>query len=62
MDLMGKERGFAPAERGEVPRRGDLYFLSHPGTDDVFSGYGLVAREGFKDYLVGVRALSFSGG
>jgi len=54
MSPMRKEREFSPAERGEVPKRGDLYFLSHPGTDDVFSGYGLVAREGFKDYLVGV--------
>jgi hypothetical protein len=54
MDLMGKEREFSPAERGEIPKRGGLYLLSHPGTEEVFSGYGLVVRDGFKDYLVGV--------
>lgn len=54
MSLMRKERGFFAAEAAEIPKRGDLYFLSHPGTENVFSGYGLVAREGFKDYLVGV--------
>lgn len=38
----------------EVVGRGDLYFLWHPGTEDVFSGYGLVAKEAYRDYLVGV--------
>ncbi len=41
-------------ETKEVPKRGELYFLWHPGTEDIFSGYGLVAKEGFKDYLVGL--------
>jgi hypothetical protein len=43
-----------PKEAKEIPHRGELYFLWHPGTGDVFSGYGLVAREGFKDYLAGI--------
>ena len=51
---MAKETELRSSEIGEIPKRGDLYFLSHPGTGNVFSGYGLVAREGFKDYLVGV--------
>jgi hypothetical protein len=46
---------FSPwAETKEIPERGELYFLWHPGTEDVSSGYGLVAKEGFKDHLVGI--------
>lgn len=41
-------------EAKEAPQRGDLYFLWHPCTEYVFSGYGLIAREGFKDHLVGI--------
>jgi hypothetical protein len=51
-----RDRGFAARsmEAREIPQRGQLYFLWHPGTRDVFSGYGLVAREGFQDHLVGI--------
>ena len=34
--------------------RGDLYFLWHPGTNFVFSGYGLTTKAGQKDLLVGL--------
>ena len=43
-----------PKEAKEIPQRGELYFLWHSGTEDVYSGYGLVVREGFKDYLFGI--------
>lgn len=51
-----RDRGrFAPfREAKETPQAGDLYFLWHPGTEDVFSGYGLVTKEGFYDRLVGI--------
>lgn len=40
--------------RKEVIERGELYFLWHPMTSDIFSGYGLTMQEGRKDHLVGV--------
>ena len=40
--------------RKEVINRGDLFFLSHSGTNDIFSGYGLAAQSGRNDWLVGV--------
>lgn len=43
-----------PAEAKEIPQRGDLHFLWHPGTVNVFSGYGLVASKGIKESLVGI--------
>lgn len=45
-----RNRGRFPpwAETKEIPKRGKLYFLWHSGTEDVFSGYGLVAKEGFR--------------
>jgi hypothetical protein len=43
-----------PREAKEIPQQGELYFLWHPGTEDAFSGYGLVTKDGFKDYLVGI--------
>jgi hypothetical protein len=50
-----EEGSFSPwVETREIPERGELYFLWHPGTEGTFSGYGLTAREGFKDYLVGL--------
>lgn len=52
--LMGKEGQPLPPEAKEFPQKGELYFLSHPGTKDIFSGYGLIAKEGFRDYLVGL--------
>ena len=36
-----------------VPK-GRLYFLWHPGTKDIFSGYGLTVQPGRKDHLVGL--------
>ena len=41
-------------ERREVPQRSDLYYLWHPGTADVFSGYGLVVEDGKRNRLVGL--------
>jgi hypothetical protein len=40
--------------RKETINRGDLRFLSHPGTDETFSGYGLTLRPGSKELLVGL--------
>jgi hypothetical protein len=40
--------------RKEVIERGELYFLWHPITADVFSGYGLTTRRGSKEFLVGL--------
>lgn len=40
--------------RKEIIQRGELYFLSHPGTAEIFSGYGLTTQEGRKDQLVGL--------
>ena len=40
--------------RKEVIQRGELYFLWHPTTSDIFSGYGLTMQEGRKDRLVGL--------
>lgn len=37
----------------EVIRPGQLYFLTHPGSD-LFSGYGLTTHDGRKDRLVGL--------
>lgn len=38
----------------ETIGRGDLYFLAHPETEQVFSGYGLTTRPGYKNFLVGL--------
>ena len=35
-------------------QRGDLFFLNHPGTEDIFSGYGVALQPGRNDLLVGV--------
>ena len=40
--------------RKEIIQRGELYFLWHPTTSDVFSGYGLTMQEERKDRLVGL--------
>jgi hypothetical protein len=34
--------------------RGELFFLSHPGKEEIFSGYGLTMEEGNKGKLVGL--------
>ena len=38
----------------ETIGRGDLFFLWHPGTGQIFSGYGLAMRPGSKDLLSGL--------
>jgi hypothetical protein len=38
----------------EIISRGDLYFLWHPGTENVFSGYGLTVKAGSSEHLVGL--------
>ena len=40
--------------RKETIQKGDLFFLSHPGTEFIFSGYGLIVQEGQKEELVGL--------
>lgn len=40
--------------RKEIIEKGELFFLSNPGTSDVFSGYGLTTRWGSSGYLVGL--------
>jgi hypothetical protein len=42
-------------EKGkEFITRGELFFLTHPGKDAIFSGYGLTIEEGSKGKLVGI--------
>ena len=50
------ERGprIEPAHEHETFQRGDLLFLNHPGTEDVFSGYGLILQPGRRDVLAGL--------
>jgi len=38
----------------EIIQRGELYFLDHPGAEDIFSGYGVAMHPGRNDLLVGV--------
>ena len=38
----------------EVIGRGELFFLSHPGREEIFSGSGLNAEEGSNGNLVGL--------
>jgi len=38
----------------EIINRGDLYFLCHPGSENVFSGYGLAVKAGSNEHLVGL--------
>lgn len=40
--------------RREVIQRGDLFYLYHPGTEAVFSGYGLAAQDGRREHLFGL--------
>lgn len=37
--------------RKEAIEKGELFFLCHPGTEDIFSGYGLTTRWGSKAAL-----------
>ena len=38
----------------EIINKGELYFLWHPSTEDVFSGYGLTMKADSKEHLVGL--------
>ena len=38
----------------EIINKGELYFLWHPNTENVFSGYGLTMNAGSKEHLVGL--------
>lgn len=38
----------------EIIHRGELFFLHNPGTDRIFSGYGLTQRKNAKEFLVGL--------
>jgi hypothetical protein len=38
----------------ETIGRGDLFFLWHPGTEQIFSGYGLAMRPGSNELLAGL--------
>jgi hypothetical protein len=38
----------------ETIGKGDIFFLWHPGTEQIFSGYGLVLRPGSNDLLAGL--------
>ena len=38
----------------EIVNRGDLFFLDHPGAEDIFSGYGITLQYGRNDLLVGL--------
>ena len=40
--------------RKETIVKSDLLFLSHPGIENLFSGYGLTVEQGRKNLLVGV--------
>jgi hypothetical protein len=42
------------AKGKEVIGRGELFFLSHPGKEEIFSGYGLAVEEGSEESLVGI--------
>jgi hypothetical protein len=42
------------APRKETIGRGELLFLSHPGADETFSGYGLTMQPGTEELLVGL--------
>lgn len=38
----------------ETVNRGDMYFLWHPSTENLFSGCGLTMKCGSREYLVGI--------
>ena len=40
--------------RKETIGKGELFFLWHPGTEQIFSGYGLTVRPDPKEFLVGL--------
>jgi len=40
--------------RKEIIGKRELYFLCHPGTEQIFSGYGLTMQPGSNEFLVGL--------
>lgn len=40
--------------RKEIIGKGEIFFLTHPGMSDIFSGYGLTMTAGSKEFLVGL--------
>ena len=40
--------------RHETIGRGTLYYLTHPGTEDTFSGYGLTIYPDHPEHLIGL--------
>lgn len=40
--------------RKEIIPQGELFFLHHPGTESVFSGYGLTQRKNDREFLSGI--------
>jgi len=38
----------------ETIGKGELFFLWHPGTEEIFSGYGLTTQAGSAEILVGL--------
>lgn len=51
---MGFESDPSLCKDKERPQPGALYFLWHPDTSDIFSGYGVATQERRQDRLVGV--------
>ena len=40
--------------REETIGKGEFFVLWHPGTEEIFSGYGLTMQPGSKEFLVGL--------
>lgn len=38
----------------EIIERGELFFLTHQSSENIFSGYGLTMKNGSKEHLVGL--------
>ena len=48
-DIMGEKE-----PRSEIIKPGELFFLSNPGIDYIFSGYGLTLQPDKKEYIAGL--------
>ena len=40
--------------RSEIIKPGELFFLSNPGSEYIFSGYGLTLQPDRKEYIAGL--------
>ena len=47
--------------RKETIGRGELFFLSHPGSDHIFSAYGLTTQADRREFLVGLLMIDRPG-